>query len=87
MDKQIMKKSFSQCLTQQNIQCNEKWTSEMSTTAHTDLPLLFRTRKTMSTMRSTMIMISSKQPITIPATSPAFRHVSEIERMVSKGEN
>lgn len=38
-------------------------------------------------MRSAMIMISSKQPITIPTTSPTFRHVSERERMVSKGEN
>lgn len=57
----------------------------MSIIAHADLPLLFRRRKTMSTMRRAMIMISSKQPITIPTTSPTFRHVSEIERMVSKG--
>lgn len=56
----------------------------MSTIAHTDLPLLLRTRNKMS---STMIMISSKQPITIPATSPALRHVSEIERMLTNEEN
>lgn len=54
---------------------------------HTDLPLLLRTRQMMSRMRRMMIMISSKQPITIPATSPPFRHVAETERMVSKGEN
>lgn len=59
----------------------------MTIMGHTDSPLLFRTRKTMSQMRSAMIMISSKLPITIPATSPAFRHVSEIEGKASKGTN
>lgn len=52
--------------------------------AHIDLPLLLRAKKTMSTMRSTMIMISSKLPITIPTTCPTVRHTPETERMVSK---
>lgn len=32
-------------------------------------------------------IISRKQPITIPATSPPSRHVPEIKGMTSKGKN
>lgn len=51
---------------------------------HTNSPFLLRTRKKMSTMRSTMIKMPRKEPITIPATSPPLKHTSEIEGMVSQ---
>lgn len=44
-----------------------------------DSPLLLRRRKMISQMRMAMMMSSSKQPITMPATSPPFRHVAETD--------
>lgn len=45
-----------------------------------DSPRLLRRRKTISQMRMAMMMSSSKQPITMPATSPPFRHVAETKK-------
>lgn len=88
-NKQQQQKNLSQsaCLniTHSENKCGKiKW---LLRRARTDLPLLFRTRKTMSQMRRAMIMISTKQAITIPATSPSFRHVAETENLASEGTN